>query len=137
MRASSSAVRASKMGCIGRISPASLGVRSGRCWLTPRKEGAKLQPSLHKPFYGYYYGILFTQGPFALGGLRDYARGGIMNRGFGFVAYPAKYGVTGVMTFIIDQDGIVYEKDLGATTSDEGPFMRQFNPDGSWAEVKE
>lgn len=101
------------------------------------KEGAKLQPSLHKPFYGYYYGILVTQGPFASGGLRDYARSGVMNRGFGFVAYPAKYGVTGVMTFIIDQDGTVYQKDMGATTTDEAPFMRQFNPDGSWAEVKE
>lgn len=100
-------------------------------------EGARLQPSLHKPFYGYYYGILMTQGPFANGGLRDYARNGIMNRGFGFVAYPAKYGVTGVMTFIIDQDGIVYQKDMGATTSDEAPFMRQFNPDGTWTEVKD
>jgi len=100
-------------------------------------EGGKLQPSLHKPFYGYYYGILMTQGPFANGGLRDYARSGIMNRGFGFVAYPAKYGVTGVMTFIIDQDGVVFQKDMGATTDDEAPFMRQFNPDGSWSEVVE
>lgn len=100
-------------------------------------EGAKLQPSLHKPFYGYYYGILFTQGPFASGGLRDYARNGVMNRGFGFVAYPAKYGVTGVMTFIVAQDGVVYQKDMGKTTSEEAPFMRQYNPDGSWTEVKE
>lgn len=100
-------------------------------------EGGRLQASLHKPFYGYYYGLLFTQGPFASGGLRDYARNGIMSRGFGFVAYPAKYGVTGVMTFIINQDGIVYQKDMGATTDDEAPFMRQFNPDGTWSEVKE
>jgi len=100
-------------------------------------EGARKQSSLHKPFYGYYYGILLIQGPFASGGLRDYARNGIMNRGFGFVAYPAKYGVSGVMTFIINQDGIVYQKDMGATTDGEAPFMRQFNPDGSWTEVKE
>jgi len=100
-------------------------------------EGAKRQPSQHKPFYGYYYGILTTQGPFASGGLRDYTRNGVMNRGFGFVAYPAKYGVTGTMTFIIDQDGTVYQKDMGATTTDEAPFMRQFNPDGSWIEVHE
>jgi len=100
-------------------------------------EGAKLQPSLHKPFYGYYYGILMTQGPFASGGLRDYARNGIMNRGFGFIAYPAKYGVSGVMTFIINQDGIVFQKDMGATTDDEAPFIRQFDPDSSWTEVKE
>lgn len=100
-------------------------------------EGSKLQPSLHKPFYGYYYGLLMTQGPYASGGLRDYARSGVMNRGFGFVAYPAKYGVSGVMTFIINQDGIVYQKDIGVTTDDEAPFMRQFNPDSSWTEVKE
>ncbi len=100
-------------------------------------EGGRLQASLHKPFYGYYYGILMTQGPYANGGLRDYARSGVMNRGFGFVAYPAKYGVTGVMTFIVNQDGIVYQKDMGATTDDEAPFMRQFNPDATWTEVKE
>jgi hypothetical protein len=100
-------------------------------------EGGKLQSSLHKPFYGYYYGLLMTQGPYASGGLRDYARSGVMNRGFGFVAYPAKYGVTGVMTFIIDQDGTVYQKDMGDTTDNEAPFMRQFNPDPTWTEVKE
>ena len=100
-------------------------------------EGARRQASLHKPFYGYYYGILTIQGYYASGGLRDYTRNGVMNRGFGFVAYPAKYGITGVMTFIINQDGIVFQKDMGATTTEEAPFMRQFNPDGSWLEVKE
>ncbi len=100
-------------------------------------EGAKLQPSLHKPFHGYYFGILMTQGPFAKGGLRDYVRNGIMNRGFGFVAYPAEYGVSGVNTFIIDQDRVVYEKDLGDTTNDQAPFMTQFGPDPSWTEVKQ
>jgi len=100
-------------------------------------EAGKLQPSQHKPFYGYYYGILTTQGPFASGGLRDYTRGGVMNRGFGFVAYPAKYGISGVMTFVISQDGIVYQKDMGLTTDDEAPFMSQFNPDSTWSEVKQ
>jgi hypothetical protein len=98
-------------------------------------EGARVQSSLHKPFYGYYYGILYTQGPFAHGGLRDYSRDGVMNRGFGFVAYPAKYGETGVMTFIIDEDGTIFQKDMGTTTDGEAPFMRQFNPDGTWSEV--
>jgi hypothetical protein len=100
-------------------------------------EGAKLQPNLHKPFHGYYFGILMTQGPFAHGGLRDYARSGIMNRGFGFVAYPAEYGVTGVMTFIVSQDHVVYQKDIGVTTKDAAPFMGQFNPDSSWTEVNQ
>ena len=100
-------------------------------------EGGRLKPALHKPFYGYYYGILLLQGPYATGGLKDYARNGIMNRGFGFVAYPAKYGVTGTMTFIINQDGVIWQKDMGATTTEEAPFMRQFNPDSTWTEVKE
>jgi hypothetical protein len=101
------------------------------------KEGAQLQPSQHKPFHGYYFGILTTQGFFANGGLRDYVRAGLMNRGFGFVAYPAEYGVTGVNTFIIDQDRTVFQKDLGDPTKDVAPFMNQFNPDSNWSEVRE
>jgi hypothetical protein len=100
-------------------------------------QGAKVQPGLHKPFHGYYFGILLTQGPFANGGLRDYVRNGVMNRGFGIVAYPAQYGVSGVMTFIIDQDRVVFEKDLGETTNNQAPFMTQFGPDASWSEVKQ
>src|SRR5579875_1921551 len=99
------------------------------------EQGARVQPSLHKPFHGYYFGIMMTQGPWANGGLRDYARSGIMNRGFAFVAYPAQYGVTGVMTFIIDQDRIVYQKDLGSATKDVAPFMSQFNPEPGWTEI--
>lgn len=101
------------------------------------EQGLKLNSSLHKPFHGYYFGILMTQGPYADGGLRDYARGGIMNRGFGFVAYPANYGVSGVMTFVINQDRTVFQKDLGEATRTDAPFIRQFNPDPGWTEVKE
>jgi len=100
-------------------------------------EGAKLQPSQHKPFHGYYFGLLTTQGFFANGGLRDYVRGGVQTRGFAFVAYPAEYGVTGVMTFIVDQDRMVFQKDLGDATKTQAPFMNQFNPDSNWAEVRE
>ena len=101
------------------------------------EQGLKVNASLHKPYHGYYFGILTTQGPYADGGLRDYARNGIMNRGFGFVAYPAQYGVTGVMTFIINQDRIIFQKDMGESTKNDAPFMRQFNPDPGWSEVKE
>lgn len=101
------------------------------------EQGAKLQPSLHKPFHGYYFKILTTQGPFAPGGLRDYSRSGIMNRGFGFIAWPAKYGVSGVMTFVINQDRLIYQKDMGDTTETDAPFTTQFNPDSSWTEVRE
>jgi predicted small lipoprotein YifL len=100
-------------------------------------QGLKLNPSLHKPYHGYYFGILTTQGPYADGGLRDYSRGGIMNRGFGFVAYPANYGVSGVMTFVINQDRIVFQKDLGEATKTDAAFTRQFNPGPGWTEVKE
>ena len=100
-------------------------------------EGARVQSSQHKPFHGYYFGILMSQGYWANGGLRDYVRGGIMNRGFAFVAYPAQYGVTGVMTFVIDQDRTVFQKDIGDATKDVAPFINQFNPDSNWAEVRE
>lgn len=101
------------------------------------EEGAKVQPGLHQPFHGYYYKILMTQGPYAPGGLRDYARSGIMNRGFGFIAWPAKYGVSGVMTFVINQDRVIYQKDLAEATATDAPFTTQFNPDSSWTEVKD
>ncbi|MGA2903555.1 MAG: DUF2950 family protein [Candidatus Korobacteraceae bacterium] len=100
-------------------------------------EGAKVQPSLHKPFHGYYFGMLTSQGFWADGGLRDYVRGGVMNRGFGFIAYPAQYGVSGVMTFVINQNGVIFQKDLGEATKDQAPFMTQFNPDSVWSEVRE
>jgi hypothetical protein len=99
--------------------------------------GARLQPSLHKPFHGYYFQMLKMQGPWANGGLRDYTRSDIMDRGFAFVAYPAQYGVTGVMTFMIDQDRKVYQKDLGAATKDTAPYLSQFNPDPGWTEVNQ
>lgn len=101
------------------------------------EQGLKVNPSLHKPFHGYYFGILMTQGPYADGGLRDYARGGVMSRGFGFVAYPANYGVSGVMTFMINQDRTIFQKDMGEATRTDAAFIRQFNPDPSWTEVKE
>ena len=101
------------------------------------EQGAKLQPSLHKPFHGYYYGILDTQGFFANGGLKDYVRQGVMNRGFGFIAWPAEYGKTGVMSFIINRDRLIYQKDMGPTTKDQAPFMTKFNPESGWLQVEQ
>jgi len=101
------------------------------------EQGATLKPSLHKPFHGYYYGVLVTQGTWAVGGLRDYIREGMMTRGFGFIAWPAEYGKSGKMTFIVNRDRIIYQKDLGKTTKDEAPFTTQFAPDGSWLKVEQ
>jgi len=101
------------------------------------EQGNTLKPSLHKPFHGYYYGVLVTQGIWANGGLKDYSRQGVMNRGFGFIAWPADYGKSGVMTFIINGDRIIYQKDLGPGTKDEAPFTTQFGPDSSWLRVEQ
>jgi hypothetical protein len=60
-----------------------------------------------------------------------------MTRGFGFIAWPAEYGKSGVMTFIINRDRIVYQKDLGPTTKDQAPFTSKFNPESGWQKVEQ
>jgi hypothetical protein len=86
----------------------------------------------HKPFFGYYYRILKRQGPGAVDGARDYVVKGHMSRGFAMLAWPAKYGDSGVMTFIVNDDGIVYEKNLGPGTAVAAANIKQFDPDKSW-----
>ena len=85
-----------------------------------------------EPFQGYYFRILKAQGAKAPGGSHSYIADGKMTRGFAFVAYPAEYRSSGVMTFIVSQDGIVYEKDLGPHTAQIAKTMKQYNPDASW-----
>lgn len=84
------------------------------------------------PYYGYYYRILKAQGPDAKGGAYDYVAKGKMIGGFAMVAYPASYGSSGIMTFIVNHDGTVYEKDLGPKTAEIALKMSKFNPDKSW-----
>lgn len=84
------------------------------------------------PYYGYYYRILKAQGPDAKGGAYDYMARGKMIGGFAMVAYPATYGSSGIMTFIVNHDGTVYEKDLGPATAAAAQKMTKFNPDKSW-----
>ena len=86
----------------------------------------------HAPYHGYLYRILTRQGAGAPGGARDYAADGHMTGGFALIAFPAKYGDSGVMTFIIDQDGLVYEKDLGPETATIAAATAEFNPDLTW-----
>ncbi|MBS1190501.1 MAG: hypothetical protein H6R10_2293 [Rhodocyclaceae bacterium] len=83
-------------------------------------------------YYGYHYRILKAQGPDAPGGAYDYLANGEMIGGFALVAWPATYGNSGVMTFIVNHDGVVYEKDLGPETSAAVQKMETFNPDKSW-----
>ena len=88
-----------------------------------------------EPYHGYFFKILKGQGSAAPLGQIDYVVNGAMIGGFALVAAPAEYGVTGVRTFIVSQDGVVYEKDLGPKTPDEFKRMERFNPDNSWAPV--
>jgi Protein of unknown function (DUF2950) len=88
------------------------------------------------PYHGYVFKILTGQGPAAPLGQLDYVVNGVMIGGFALVAAPAEYGVTGVQTFIVSNDGIVYQKDLGPTTREQFAKMERFNPDKSWTPVQ-
>ncbi len=89
------------------------------------------------PFHGYYFRILTRQGSAASGGEQDYIADGKMTRGFAFVAYPAEYRSTGVMTFIVGSDGVVYERDFGKKTESAATSMKSFNPDKTWARTED
>ena len=90
-----------------------------------------------QPYHGYFFKILKGQGPAAPLGQMDYVVKGVMIGGFALVAAPAEYGETGVKTFIVSQDGVVYEKDFGPNTLNEFQKMERFNPDQSWNPVME
>jgi len=88
-----------------------------------------------KPYHGYYFRVLREQGPNAPGGPHKYVAGKYMIGGFALVAWPAEYGVTGVHTFIVNQDSLVYEKDVGPQTSTLAPALMRYDPDSSWSAV--
>jgi Protein of unknown function (DUF2950) len=88
-----------------------------------------------QPFHGYYFRILTRQGPHAPGGELDYVVNGKMIGGFALVAYPAEYGNSGVMTFIVNHAGTVYQKNLGPNTDELAKRITSFDPDKSWTKV--
>lgn len=96
----------------------------------------KTPSSKPAPYHGYYYHVLAAQGASAPGGTKSYLADGKMTGGFAFIAYPAKYGNSGVMTFIVGSDGQVYQKDLGPETLQMARSMTEFNPDSSWQKVE-
>jgi hypothetical protein len=102
-------------------------------YMQPRKAG---EPG-PRPYHGYYFLILKSQGPKAQGGKFNYIINGNMVAGFALVAYPSRWGVSGVMTFIINQRGRVYQKDLGPKTAEIARKMKQYNPDLTWKLVAE
>jgi hypothetical protein len=90
-----------------------------------------------QPYHGYYFRLLKGQGPDAPLGEMNYVFNGAMIGGFAILAFPAQYRNTGVMTFMVSNDGVVYQKDLGPNTTDVAKSITRFNPDKTWTPVKE
>lgn len=89
-----------------------------------------------EPYHGYIYKRLQSQGPDAFGGAKDYVVNGKQSGGFALLAYPAKYGASGIMTFVVNQDGVIYQKDLGDDTETAVAGIVSFNPDQSWSQIE-
>lgn len=119
----------------------SAGRRDGLYWPTLQGEApSPLGPLLALPapgqsYKGYHYRILTAQGAAAPGGARSYLRDGRMTEGFALVAWPARYGETGVTSFIVSRDSVVYEKDLGPRTDAIARAMKSYDPDPSWSKA--
>jgi hypothetical protein len=97
---------------------------------------AKGKGGNHAPYQGYLFKIIKAQGANAEGGAFDYVVNGKMILGFALLAYPAKYGTSGIMTFVVNQNGIVYQKDLGKNTAKSAAAIKRYNPDSSWKKVE-
>jgi len=97
------------------------------------KLGTKPEPT---PFHGYYFKILTMQGAAAPGGAKSYLVKGDLSGGFALIAWPSQYDATGIMTFSVNQDGIVYEADLGTKTAAQAAGMTAYNPDAAWQKVQ-
>jgi hypothetical protein len=105
-----------------------------RGYFAPRKAE---DPKAKRPFQGYFYRVLKKQGPAVPGGKYDYVINGNMIAGFALVAWPAKYGSSGVMTFTINHQGKLYQKDLGRSTQEIANAITEYNPDGTWTLVRD
>jgi hypothetical protein len=125
------------------------GKQDGLAWQNPNGSwggpiGEKIARAIEQgysskaePYHGYFFKILQGQGPAAPLGQMDYVVEGVMIGGFALVAAPAEYGVTGVKSFVVSQDGVVYQKDFGPSSLDAFIKMERFNPDRSWKPVLE
>ena len=108
----------------------------GALFARAKSEGYSAKDASPVPYHGYYYRILTAQGKDAPGGAYDYLVKGKMIGGYALVAYPARWGASGVMSFICNQDGIVYQRNLGAKTAEIASKMTVFNPDASWKKAE-
>jgi hypothetical protein len=104
--------------------------------LVAEAEASGRERGKRQPFHGYYFRILKSQGPHAHGGARDYVIDGKMSGGFAILAYPAEYGVSGVMSFLVSRRGTVFQSDLGAATGETAAALTAFDPDDSWRALK-
>ena len=130
------AIRRSRTDCIGRPRGTSPAARSATWWPQASLEGRALGAGERpQPFYGYYFRILTAQGAAAPGGAKSYLVNGEMSGGFALVAWPATYDATGVMTFVVNQNGVVYQKDLGPRTESAVAGIATYNPGASWHRV--
>ena len=121
------------------------GQKNGLYWETaPGEPESPLGPAVAKAqvdgaspdgHYGYYFRLLYAQGAAAPGGARDYILNNRMIGGFAAIAWPVKYGVTGVMTFIVSYEGVVYQQDLGPETAQRAGAIAAFNPDKGWVKA--
>jgi hypothetical protein len=126
------------------------GMQNGLYWPTAEGEepspagefvasaaGEGYRASAGAPYHGYRYRMLYRQGEHSNGGVREYFKGGLLTEGFALVAWPAEYEVSGVMTFIVNQDGVVFQKDLGEGTEASVAAMGTFDHDRGWTAVTE
>jgi hypothetical protein len=97
----------------------------------------KNQDRATTPYLGYYFRIMTRQGKNGPGGSKSYPVSGKLTGGFAFVAYPAEYRSSGVRTFMVGPDGVVYEKDLGPKTNIVAGTMKEYNPNSSWQKADE
>ena len=114
-----------------------IGPRIAEASVDERADPGSSASSRPVPFQGYFFRVLTRQGKNAPGGAADYVASGRMTAGFAFLAYPAEYRVTGVMTFIVNQDGVVYEKDLGEKTAALVEAIKEYDPDSTWRNSEE
>jgi hypothetical protein len=96
----------------------------------------KIEDDAPTPYRGYYFHIVMRRGKNAPGGAKSYLVNGKMTEGFAFVAYPAEYRSSGVMTFIVDEDRVVYQRDLGKKTEVVAKAMKEYNPDAHWGKAE-
>lgn len=109
---------------------------AGKAVARAAAEGYKAVTGKRKPYHGYYYRMLFAQGAKAQGGAVEYFVDGVLAQGIALLAWPADYGASGIMSFMINQDGVVYQRDFGEETALEVEKIQVFDPDSSWSIVE-